>query len=496
MGNLSEKQLTILTIAITVVLSGAFGVLIYLDFETIDEEKAKIATAEENIRKAQVEIEETLPREKEVLYHRAVFEREAAILPDEEDINNFWRKIKEFKDVSGVQIDRIEGLEEAKQKKGKSSREQVRPVQIKLTFRANADQLLKFVNQFENFDRLVNVTNLVVRTSRGALGVFDGEVRHDVMMELSTFVYNRTGGELKRNEIQGRERHLQSDELVSRIQSHRVGAIERYDLKPSMNRRDPFVSVRRPPHTMGDDDGKTIEEAYKEQKDEVDRLALLVELALGDWEIEKELVKEGRWIFIEPHKKQLDQAVKSLELDIRKIRENNVITFPELVTELEVRVVTPFRRLQSERTTPDVPVRVSLREVRKHRDEMLAKFEERDYKAVLELYQKYKLYRDDREIPLEAKKIEDEIVGLERRARVVSEFEALDIKIGALIVGVERSVALINGRSVAQGDPIEPGSKIILFEVTPDGCTFLYDDVKIHRAARNRFTAGGPLAER
>ncbi len=495
MGNLSEKQLTILTVVVTVVVSGVFGVLIYLDFETIGDEREKISAAESNIGKAQVEIDKTKTRERDVLYYREVVEREAAILPDEEDINNFWRKIKEFKDVSGVQIERIEGLEEAKKKKGRG-REQVRPVKVKLTLRANADQLLKFVNQFENFDRLVNVTSVNVRQARAKDGSSDGEIRHNVTMELSTFVYNRAGGELKRNEIANRDRLIQSDEIVSRIQSHRVEAIERYDLKPSMDRRDPFLSVRRPPHSGTEDDGKSIEEAYKEQKDLLDRLALAVELALGDWEIEKELVKEGKWIFIEPHKKQLDQAVKSLELDIKKVREKNLITFPELATEFEARVVTPFRRLQGERKTPDVPVRVNLREVRKHRDEMLAKFNERDYKAVLELFQKYRLYRDDREMPLEASKLDKEIVTIERRARVVSEFEALEIKIGALIVGNARSVALINGRSVAQGDPIEPGSKIVLMEVTADGCTFLYEDVKIHRAARNRFTAGGEVAER
>ena len=42
----------------------------------------------------------------------------------------------------------------------------------------------------------------------------------------------------------------------------------------------------------------------------------------------------------------------------------------------------------------------------------------------------------------------------------------------------------INGKSVAEGDPIEAGSKILLKEVRSDGCTFLYEGVEIARSTK------------
>jgi hypothetical protein len=66
----------------------------------------------------------------------------------------------------------------------------------------------------------------------------------------------------------------------------------------------------------------------------------------------------------------------------------------------------------------------------------------------------------------------------------VSDFESRRISINAVIVGPTRSVALINGKSVAEGDPIEAGSKILLKEVRPDGCMFLYEGVEIARSTK------------
>jgi hypothetical protein len=115
---------------------------------------------------------------------------------------------------------------------------------------------------------------------------------------------------------------------------------------------------------------------------------------------------------------------------------------------------------------------------------MRSAFDSGEYAKVLDTYQAYRIYREGRELAADARRMEEEISELARRANVVSDFESRKISISALIVGKHRSVALINGKSVAEGDPIEAGSKILLKEVRSDGCTFLYEGVEIRRSTR------------
>jgi Tfp pilus assembly protein PilO len=483
-GKLSEKQLTIVTIGVAIVLTGVFATLIYMDFQTIDEEKARIETADGNIRKAQTEIDRMREREKNVIIYREIVERDAKVLPDAEEINEFWRRIKEFKETSGVQIDRIDGLDNTRAGKHKGG-QAITPLQIRLNVKADMGQLLKFLNLFENFERLVSITDLSIRANENAAKKGpDDRVRHDVTLSLTTYVYNPRGGSVKQVEIPNYERRKMDEEIQRGIRKNKNPNKETYQLKPSLERRDPLVNPRKPPETLGEG-GKTLQQVYEEQKNLLDRLVLQYQFIEQNVEIERRLTQSSSWVKCVRITKQLDEQIKSLELEITKVRQQRLITIEELLEEFEAQVVAPFRKLQSVRVTrSDIPVRVSLREVRDCLESMRASFDKADYGKVLDAYQAYKIYREGRELAAEARRMEEEIIEIARRATVVSDFESRDVKISALIVGKARAVALINGKSVAEGDPIEAGSKIILKEVRSDGCTFLYEGVLIRRSTR------------
>lgn len=481
MGKLSEKQLTIVTIVVAVVLTGVFGTLIYMDFQTIDEEKAKIQTADANTQKAQREIDKMREREQNVIIFREVVNRDAAVLPDDEDINNFWRQIKDFKERSGVQIDRIEGLDQRRRSKGAPA-QAITPVSIRLKVRADMAQLLKFINCFETFERLVSINDLSITAGKATEAGDEKSIRHNVTMTLSTFVYNPRGGSVKQVEIQNYDKRVKDEEIRRGIRKFANPEKETYLLKPNLERRDPFVSPRRPPETHED---KTLQEVYEEQKNLLDRLALQLEFIQADVDIEADLLNRKQYMTHARVKKHNDERIKSLELEVTKVHQQRLITIEEVLSEFETEVVTPFRAIQAQRDTPaDVPVRVTLREVRECLEMMRSAFDESAYAKVLDKYQAYKIYREGRELANDARHLEEEIVELARRATVVSDFESREISISALIVGKARSVALINNKSVAEGDPIEAGSKILLQEVRSDGCTFLYEGVEIRRSTR------------
>ncbi len=488
MGKLSEKQLTVVTIAVAIVVTGVFTTLIYLDFQTIEEEKVRAAKADTNIRKAQVEIDKMREREQNVIIFREVVKRDAQVLPDEDEIGDFWRKIKEFKDLSGVQIDRIDGLDKSrsKKKKGKGGGQAITPLNIRLSLKGDMEQTLNFMNRFENFDRLVTINNVgmsVGRYSKKSKGGGDS-VQHSVSLNLTTYVYNPRGGAVKQVEIKNYDQRVEDEEIKRGIQKFAKPKKEEYTLRPNLDRRDPLVSPRRSPDVV--EEGKTLQQIYEEQKNLLDRLVLQFQFIEQDVEIERELLSNRDFI---PHARMsqdLDKRILSLEDEISKVSQQKMISIDELNTEFEQEIVTPFRKLQSERVSkgPAVPLTVNLREVRNTLDAMRAAFDKAAYTKVLDTYQSYKIYREGREVDADASRIEEEIVEMARRATVVSDFESRQISISALIVGPTRSVALINGKSVAEGDPIEAGSKILLQEVRSDGCTFLYEGVEIARTTK------------
>jgi Tfp pilus assembly protein PilO len=478
----------IVTIVVAVLVTGAFAALIYMDSQSIDEEKAKIEATDRNLAKAEVEIERMRDRERDVIIYREILETEAEILPDQEEINEFWRTITEFKESSGVQIDRIEGLDQARSSRSKKGPGQaITPIQIQLKVVASFHQLLNFLNKFENYKRLVSITDLTIAAGDPTKSPGDPSgIRHNVTMKLTTYIYNPRGGSVKQVEIPYYDRRLEQDEIKRGIRKMENPNKEVYLLKPGLDRRDPLVSPRKPPVDDIDPDVDP-QVLWENQNNLLERLLLSLQFIQQDWEIEKQLMASDpdetgiRYVRV---RKELDVRIADLELEIKDVKKSRKITFDDLKDQFESQVVAPFTKLLAARPAEPVKVPVSQRQVRECLESMRSQYEKREYKKVLDAYTSYKAYREGRELPADARRMDEEIIEIARRATVVSDFESRTIVIGALIVDGDRSVALINGKSVSVGDPIEAGSKILLCEVRSDGCTFLYEDVRIPRSIR------------
>ena len=113
---------------------------------------------------------------------------------NEEQIAQFWREIKKFKEISNVQIERIDGLDNSrKKKKGNSRGQAITPLNIRLSLKADMAQSLKFMNLFENFERLVTINSVSMTVARTGVdeSVDDKAVRHNVDELIAAFRNNR-----------------------------------------------------------------------------------------------------------------------------------------------------------------------------------------------------------------------------------------------------------------------------------------------------------------
>ena len=72
MGRFTEKQLTIMTIVVSVVIAGLFAFLIYQDLQTVDQEKQEVENLTAQIRQADQEAAKMPGREADVIVYREI----------------------------------------------------------------------------------------------------------------------------------------------------------------------------------------------------------------------------------------------------------------------------------------------------------------------------------------------------------------------------------------------------------------------------------------
>jgi Tfp pilus assembly protein PilO len=156
-NRLSEKQLLILTIAVTALLTGGLGFLVWNDLQTIDEEQEKVTQIRAMIQTAESEIARIPGREFQVIADREIADKEVSFLPGETEIENFWEFLESFAEESGVRISEIASTMSAAKKGRGASKSTIQSVPQILSLRATTDEFLRFINLIENFDRVINV---------------------------------------------------------------------------------------------------------------------------------------------------------------------------------------------------------------------------------------------------------------------------------------------------------------------------------------------------
>jgi len=202
-NKLSEKQLLLLTIATSALFVLGFSGLIYWDLDRIyaaeitedNPDAASISEPEkwgelrhiQEIRKAidaaRAEAEKIPQREQDVIVYREIVARDAAILPSENEVNRLAVTIGDFERMAGVTLTRVSDLNTSSAKG-----EAIARIPIKLSLSGTFDETLKFINLFENLDRMVNVTAFSIKGgSKDADG--EGNPRHAVSLDLVTFMY-------------------------------------------------------------------------------------------------------------------------------------------------------------------------------------------------------------------------------------------------------------------------------------------------------------------
>jgi Tfp pilus assembly protein PilO len=160
------------------------------------------------------------------------------ILPNDAEVNEFFRTISAFQRDSGITIDDLE----PQRARTKLQTSQVFDrAEYKLKFTATFRQLLKFIERLENHERFVSISEVKVKAGKRDEKQA-GEPVHEVDLSLVTYVYL---GDAAGKSVSIPAYDRKRDRLVDRIAEAREDlALERFQLLSDVMRRDPLVDPR------------------------------------------------------------------------------------------------------------------------------------------------------------------------------------------------------------------------------------------------------------
>lgn len=480
MSRLTEKQLLIITIAISVLLTGGLGFLIWSDLQSIKEEEGRIDDLQTQIQASEGEIALIPQREHRVIANREISDREVAFLPEASEIENFWNVLWRYAEESGVKISEITPNRITNRKKSKSSIQSMPQI---MSLRGTIDEFLRFINSLENYDRIINVVEYSLKA--GEHPDSDGQVRHTIKLALTTFTYSKKIAStiVSIPQYDKKREHPEVKKWLSRI---KIQERETYTLRSAVGRRDPFKSVRRA--VQASPDGEVDPEKnrpYQEAK--LDACVDLLQILRDGLEFQSELQKRGDLWRLQAQIKENRETFSELSSLIESAKKE--IVLQDLQERLESEVVKPFEEIKKqmdELGKQNPPL--SIEKVQEALDKIQELYDEQEWDKVEEAVRDFMdASRKGEHVEEDARELVVRILELQRSAKVIRQFEKRKIDISTILYASGgNSVAVINGKQMMEGDALDASGTIIVVEIGENYVIFETEGVEIKRLQKGR----------
>jgi len=478
-SRLTEKQLLLLTIGITVLITAGLGFLIWSDFRTIDEEKVKIEDLGRQISAAEKEIALIPDREFRVIANREIADKEVAFLPEEEEIETFWEVLERFAAEAGVRISEIapSGLSRnARARRGEQTT--IITVPQVLSLKGSIDEFLRFINMLENYERIINVVEYTVAS--GDMVDDDGKVRHSIKLALNTFTYSKKIAStiVSIPKYEEKREHAEVKKWLGRI---KIQEKETYTLQPALSRRDPFVSVRRRPSSGGPE--LSAGPDPKVQEGTIDNLVELIRTLQNGLAFQEELARRGDLWRLTAQRNENRSYFDELQEQIPLAKKD--VTIPELQDRLKKDVLVPWTAIQKrmDELVKSNP-RLNREQVQEWHDKVSKLWDEKRWAEVDSEVRSFRdAAKNGEHVEDDAKDLVQRILDLQRSAKVIEAFEKRKIVISTILYSPGGfSVAVINGKQMTVGDALDAEAQVIVVEIGENYVIFETEGVEIKKS--------------
>ncbi len=454
-----KKQGVLLALGYVATLGGA-GAFGYFAYEKYKEARDEEASVGKQIEMADIKIARIPGLETDVICLRENVGELVKILPDSKEVNEFVNKLNDFSIESGVELSSLKPEKDRSKKKDVFDK-----VIYKLEMTANLDRFLQFLSACEGWERFVRVTSLEIDGGDWDEEMARDEVVHDISVALETYAYRGHDDPSKLSTtIHNYERRRDTlwDEIISRRSEIRV---ERYTYVPNELRRDMFIDPRR--RIVDDGDGGL---PYEEQQALVmDFVTRAAELADKLSALEAPGLNFIRRMELD---NEIDSKLYGLQNEVEACVASRDVTDHSLRRRIE-RDVMPILRSVGE--TRGVTTAASIEDLRQFRNKMAELLDAGNYAAVVAQF-------DTIEDRLAPEDLDPEMLALLQdmeqtayQASAAMDFESKDIEIGGAIVASSRSVVVVNGLVLSEGDALE--DDLIVHRIAADRIEFEYRGV-------------------
>jgi Tfp pilus assembly protein PilO len=491
-GRFSEKQLILGTIGATTVLVAGFGALIWLDYQAIYKneitdqnpgaaevtdpeewgERRKMQEIRKEMEAAQAEADLVAKREQDVIVYREIVHRDAKILPEVDDVNNLAKTINDFEQAAGVRLRRIGDLSV------NVGSEAIKTMPIKLQLEGTFDQFLKFLNLFESQDRIINTRGFSITQGRAQGAGRDKVSIHDIQLDLVTYIYTPSAGLAKPVDIQNYDRRKDDPVIQKLVRQQKAARVDKYQLKPRLNRRDPLVDPRK---TGDAGDPNLSPEDIQKQREAVEKIKFDLELLKEDVKQEQIFFQEHRYVAGAAIKGIIDEKCAKLEAAIAAAGPS--ITVGEIKETFHEEVVVPFEQIKGQRKMTSGPQQITRVETAKFLESIKASMEKHEYENVSKLLTQFESLIKGQQVAEDATDVIEEMRALGREAKVMVEFLALKVTVSGLILRPEGgSMAIVNGKTKRIGDFVDAANRCRLKEIHENHLLFELDGFEIEHA--------------
>lgn len=470
MAKYSEKKRLLLTIGVSVALTGGLVALILSDRGEIDSLNDEIAGLDTRISSADVEIKKTRDREDKVVVFRAIEARELAVLPSEQQIANFYRNLSKFFVAAGLTFRELPESQAVESDLAKG----IFVTRSQVDCQGESAALLRFLNMVENDPRLVSIKGLKVEAGeQGKHGkdAVQGPPQHDVTVHMESYYYAPSTLGFKPVVIPGEEQRLQDPAVKQAIADFVPERPDTYVLRPSASRRDPLVDPRERRE-------KVDEQAEATEFSRQEGVVLELESSLRDInemnELLKALLATGELFKADRLQGDIDGKVNELRGRLSQVSQMKTVTNPTLSVRVQA-VQERIDEFNGRRVPRETTVTRSVAE--KTLAELHALAERHAYAELGSLGSAWSEFLKGKQIESDARPMLEEIAVLRNQARTLAEADGFVIAISGTIVNEVNpalSMATINGTRLRQGDKVDEKGDVVVHLIQRDGVQFLY----------------------
>jgi Tfp pilus assembly protein PilO len=448
-----------------VVLFAGLGWLTWSDWSTLTATREEVAAERLKLDRANQELATTATTEDKVLLLRETVQEYVRILPDDKEINSFVEQLAQFAAESGVRVTKLDDddakARNARVKKGPAPA--FDKVAYKISAEGGVEQLLRFMDLFENHERFVRVASLKIESKEKSVAraaTEDGAgpeaaaaplAPHQIDLELETYVYNPKTKAQTPVVVPGEAQKL--DRLRSangeRADARRDLALASYVRTPRADRRDVFYDPRQP--AAGSEASPEVKRAQ-----EAAFAALAEKLKAAQTAAAKE---KGETSLIKKLKaaEATDRALAEFDAAFKEAEAAKTITLDDLRKRVETELVPVFAALAKGRDLASRPAALPFEAARDAVARMKAARDARKYDEVSALGEDLKRRRTGQE-SAEALALFAEAAHLAEDAQAEADFDGRSFQFGGTVVykdAPDRSVAIINGRPYMPGDRLD-----------------------------------------